>query len=82
MSYTPSRVPKIDTLEELRQFIETELKELSKALLASDLLQLNVLHVEPARPRDGMLAYADGTDWNPGAGAGFYGRVSGAWVKL
>ena len=39
------------------------------------------LHVEPARLIEGMVVKADGTDWNPGAGAGFYG-YSGAWVKL
>ena len=39
-------------------------------------------HVEPTHRRDGMIAYADGTNWNPGAGAGFYGREEGAWVKL
>jgi hypothetical protein len=36
----------------------------------------------PNVAEDGMLAYANGTSWNPGGGAGFYGRVGGAWVKL
>ena len=36
----------------------------------------------PSSPVEGMLAYADGTTWNPGGGAGFYGYTSGAWVKL
>ena len=45
-------------------------------------LQLLELHVEPDRPRDGMVVYADGTNWNPGSGEGFYGRQNGAWVKL
>lgn len=41
-----------------------------------------VLHVAPERPEEGMLVFADGTDWNPGSGAGYYERVGGAWVKL
>lgn len=45
-------------------------------------LNLATLTAEPYTPTDGDLAYADGTTWNPGGGAGFYGRVSGAWVKL
>lgn len=36
----------------------------------------------PSNPVDGDIAYADGTNWDPGSGAGFYGRESGAWVKL
>lgn len=41
-----------------------------------------VLHAEPSKPRDGDLARADGTDWNPGAGAGLYQYQGVAWVKL
>lgn len=41
-----------------------------------------VLFVEPARPRDGHFARADGTSWNPGAGAGLYQYQEAAWVKL
>lgn len=41
-----------------------------------------VWHVEPFRPREGQLVFADGTDWNPGGGAGYYERVGGAWNKL
>ena len=41
-----------------------------------------VLHVEPVRPEDGMIVFADGTDWDPGSGEGVYERASGAWNKL
>lgn len=37
-------------------------------------------HVEPLKPRDGMVVYADGTNWNPGSGEGFYERIAGVWV--
>jgi len=46
------------------------------------LLHLDVLENEPADPFDGMIAYADGTSWDPGSGEGFYGYENGAWVKL
>ena len=39
-------------------------------------------HVAPVKLRNGMIVYADGTDWNPGSGEGFYGYQAGAWVKL
>jgi hypothetical protein len=47
-----------------------------------DFLELNVLNVEPKKPRDGMVIVADGTNFDPGSGAGVYARISGAWVKL
>lgn len=40
------------------------------------------LKVAPAKPREGDFAFADGTNWNPGAGRGLYQYVSGAWAKL
>lgn len=43
---------------------------------------LDVTHVAPIKPRAGDYRVADGTDWNPGGGAGFYGYHSGAWNKL
>lgn len=27
----------------------------------------------PAKPRNGMIRMADGTNWNPGSGRGYYG---------
>lgn len=37
----------------------------------------------PARPVDGMVAYADGTSWNPGGGGeGCYMYYAGAWNRL
>ena len=41
-----------------------------------------VWHVVPTKPREGMLVYADGTDWNPGSGAGYYVYYAGAWHPL
>jgi hypothetical protein len=32
--------------------------------------------------RNGMLAYADGTNWNPGSGKGFYRYDTDAWVYI
>lgn len=45
-------------------------------------LSIGVLTSAPASPANGMIAYADGTSWNPGSGQGFYGYEGGAWVKL
>lgn len=47
-----------------------------------DFLMLKVLNKEPTKRRNGMVVLADGTNWNPGSGAGYYGYNAGAWVKL
>lgn len=41
-----------------------------------------VLYAEPAKLYEGLFAFADGTDWDPGSGRGLYQYVSGAWQKL
>jgi hypothetical protein len=45
-------------------------------------LTMDELHVEPEKPIEGLYVKADGTNWNPGNGAGPYMRVSGAWVPM
>lgn len=59
-----------------------EFQKIEQAIRLFDFITLVELHAEPTRPRDGMVVLADGTDWNPGAGQGFYGRYAGAWHKL
>lgn len=78
--YAPTALPD-DCPPGLKRWLADELRLIAGALPGA-VLQLEELGAEPARPRDGMIAYANGTNWNPGAGEGFYGRVNGAWVKL
>lgn len=65
----------------LRQYLDEELARIA-AILNSDVLHLDSLSAAPAKPSNGMLTYADGTNWDPGSGEGFYGYENGAWVKL
>ncbi len=59
-------------------------RDLAAALSAMrvDFVQMEVAHMVPDKPRNGMLVEADGTNWNPGSGAGLYIYRSGAWVKV
>lgn len=43
-----------------------------------------LLHKPPAKPRNGMVRMADGTNWNPGSGRGYYGydEDTAAWRFL
>ena len=43
-------------------------------------LQFVVLDAAPAKPRKGLLVYADGSTWNPGSGQGLYRYTGSAWV--
>lgn len=69
-------------LEVTPTYIYEELQRIASAMRSPSFLEFETLNTEPLRPTEGMMAKADGTNWNPGAGAGFYGYVSGAWVKL
>lgn len=69
--------------KELGEFVLREFRKISSAMnLGTDLLRLQVTSTAPEKPRAGDIRLADGTTWNPGAGAGFYGYRSGAWHKL
>jgi hypothetical protein len=45
-------------------------------------LFLAELHEKVDRPRDGMIVYADGADWNPGWEEGPYLRILSEWRPL
>jgi hypothetical protein len=81
MRYVPKTVP-LNTPSGLRDWLASELNRIANALRGVDNLELTPLAAQPARIRDGMIVYADGTNWNPGSGAGVYAREAGAWVKL
>ena len=71
------------TVEELYDWLTEELRKLAGQAQAPE---HPVMIIEETRsvPKsiNGAIVFADGTGWNPGAGAGFYGFHSGAWNKL
>lgn len=82
MSYLPTQMPAINSVEELRRFVEDELTRISQAIDAPEFVTFEVKHVAPTRPTAGMIAFADGTNWNPGSGRGLYEYRTSSWVKL
>lgn len=80
--YESRPAPEIRSLDELRRYVEEEFKRVEESLVETTAVDLRPVNVAPTRPRDGMLIYADGVNFNPGAGAGTYERRGGAWVKL
>ena len=64
------------------QWVQEELEKVSQSFSAFEGVRLVETFIAPSKPRTGDVRLADGTSWNPGAGAGFYGYYGGAWVKL
>ena len=52
---------------------------LRECLQNAAVLLLAALQGARKKPQDGMIVKADGTHWNPGSGAGYYGYTSGSW---
>ena len=66
----------------LGEWAMTELLQLSQYVQTVADGQLEQQHVAPEKLRDGMIRYADGTDWNPGSGEGLYAYYNSAWHPL
>lgn len=78
--YTPSLVPS----QYDPTFFAEELEKISMALteLETPWVILSAQHEEPSKRKEGMVVNADGTDWDPGSGAGLYEYIGGSWNKL
>lgn len=83
--YEPDAIPD-DAPVGLKAWLADQLRRIAAEFREPQpkVVRLAVLGTEPARPRDGMIAYADGTNWDPkGDGTeGFFGYEDGSWVKL
>lgn len=82
MSAYVARIPPSNPAD-LPQFLQQELQNINLALTEpNQFYRLEMLFKTPPKPRDGMIVLADGTSWNPGSGAGYYGYRAGAWRFL
>lgn len=61
--------------------VAQELEAAADAIAAALPSVVTFLYAAP-KPREGLIAAADGTNWNPGAGKGLYIYYGGAWNKL
>ena len=88
MAYTRTSEGNITFTESgFRQFlvyIREELIRIESESIAplARVMALETLHAEPAYIRDGLIAYADGTDWDPGSGEGPYMYFNSQWNFL
>lgn len=75
--YKPAK-PSVETSDGIRRWATDEFDRISQHL-NQDVVSNPVLNVAPDKPRQGQVAYADGTNWNPGNGAGLYQYTGSAW---
>lgn len=79
--YQPRGVSR-GSLDDLIAYVDEELWRISGVLEVALMREVEVSHVAPSRPRDGMTRLADGVDWNPGGGQGVYTYYNSTWNKL
>ena len=78
--YEPGPLP--EKPEDLGVYVVTELKRLGSILFNQSVMRLEETNTAPTKPRDGDIRYADGSNWNPGAGTGIYWFDGTNWTKL
>lgn len=71
-----------DEMQALKRFLREELVRVQAAFESVADGNLEVTTVAPEKPRDGMVRRADGTNWNPGSGAGVYCYYASSWHFL
>lgn len=81
--YNPTSKSPI-SFAEVANWVHSELLAISRALasIENPIIVFTPQHIAPSRPSEGMVVNADGTDWDPGSGAGLYQYLSGSWVAL
>lgn len=80
-AYTPTDVP-LDP-KQLPDWLRREMASIAQSFVAqAPFVYLQTLNVAPTKPREGLVILVDGTHFNPGSGAGFYGYRGGAWHLL
>lgn len=83
MTYRRQNPPVIPAEQSvLLEYLMRELEAIERSQQASNSLRLNVTYVEPTKVGEGLIVLADGTEWDPGSGAGIYAYIGGSWTKL
>ncbi len=77
----PMYTPQPPAGSDVASWAYREMIVISQALSNPPGWYLTTVNAVPSRPRNGLLAFADGTNWNPGAGRGLY-VYDGQWKLL
>lgn len=80
VAYVPGTPP--ENAAEMRRFLFDELGKIAATFQALAAGHVDKTYAAPAKPREGDIRLADGTQWNPGSGAGVYAYYGAAWHFL
>ena len=78
--FSPGIVP--NDPAQLPQYLRDLTVQLNGAIQSLDKGGYDKTYVAPTKPREGDMAYADGSYWNPGSGEGMYRYNGSAWVAM
>lgn len=69
---------------DLPRYLEQELPAIEQAINYKEFFSLEPTTVAPAKLNNREIRFADGTNWNPGSGRGYYwyDEVATAWKLL
>lgn len=82
MVYTPRVPTQLESIADVRLYLEEELRNIALEMQQVDSAQFRVMNALPPRVIDGMVVFADGANLDLGDGRGLYERSGDAWVKL
>ena len=82
MQFQSSTLPAELTPDSVAKWVEENFLTLARAMAEQSEVELRPIYAPPSNPREGMIVYADGTEWNPGSGKGVYVFTGAAWSKL
>ncbi|MGI0011874.1 MAG: hypothetical protein ACREBU_00310 [Nitrososphaera sp.] len=82
IKYTPNNIPPFKNLKDLIVFLNLELRRIADTIARNVDQPFDPSGVDQDKFTDGMMIYADGTSFNPGAGRGLYVRNNNQWEKL
>jgi len=84
--YDPSRPPQFRVgtdADTLSHWVNREIHALAISMLDKTALELRPINAPPPKPREGMIVYIDGTNWNPtGHGKGPYVFSYNMWLPM
>lgn len=80
--YVPEPIGPSATSDQVLAWLIRAHENIATAMEFALARNVEFLNVAPAKPREGMITGADGTNWNPGAGKGVYAYYTGAWHFL
>ena len=79
--FEPEQPASLESIEDVVEYVGREIRRISQSMNTG---RYDVTYVEPEKPREGDVRYADGTQWAPpgGIGKGLYLYDGDIWRPI